>query len=230
MAMVDQEPLSPDSEHIQSLEPVADLVQDLLSVRGEGIIRIFTGVAHPDMYNNQLVIEAIRYVRRVRDARLRILTGPLLMVDESGTNGLLRLVEEGCFERFACKTTRDSTPDSRTVEVENGFRCYQEGPPLDVLPSQRRFRNPLWVSPYHLQWSARVANHDLDIFFEDPDPDIKRMTRPISGSFPLVIPRTQYDAFKKAMRDAGKVFKYLSPEELLNLGAERFNVHPWTKA
>ncbi len=149
--------ISAPPEYLPVVDPVADFTKDVLSVRRGGVIRIFTGIAHSGLYNEPLAVEALKYVERTREADIRLMTGPILIVGNGGHNGLMELVEDGTIRSYNCLPARSNSPDYRVVEGESGLTYYRESHSTFEHPGRRRYLNPARYTDWQWQDNARAA-------------------------------------------------------------------------
>jgi hypothetical protein len=121
-------------------DPITALVDDLKAVRSGGTIRILSGEASPFVYNHPAVIEAATYAKQQRAAKLRINVGPILVTDGSAFNGVLQLSRTGILDSLTSRPARGHTSHFRIVDIENGYRYYEESPHEPLAPRERRKR------------------------------------------------------------------------------------------
>ena len=129
-------------EWVPVVDPVQSLVGDLLSVKHGGTIRILSGEASPFVYNDPRFVEAATRAHRERQASIRACISPVAVADGSAFNGLVSLRERGIVEAIYYRSTRGTSNHFRVVDVEGGYRLYEERshPPLAPL-HERLARN-----------------------------------------------------------------------------------------
>ncbi len=71
------------------------ITEDILSVKPQRAIRIHTAHAHPGIYSDPEVVKALSVVNKLREAKINVLVGPIILADQMQSNGLLRLRDEG---------------------------------------------------------------------------------------------------------------------------------------
>lgn len=108
------------------------LLADIQSVKEGGTIWIFCSEARPSVYNDMSVVEAMRRVVLDKHAHIRVITGPMVVVDEENRNGLLELQKDGTIEFLRHRSVRGWTNHFRVVESGPSFR-YAAQQPHDPL-------------------------------------------------------------------------------------------------
>lgn len=143
-----------------------DLVRDMLSVKENGMVRIFACNASLDVFNQPLFMSAARYVKE-RGAEISLLTGPILVVNEDGFSGLEQLAQENVL-----KLTQESFISNldhfHVVEQDEEYKLFLEEVhhPFTVMPRGRFRLNPETFTEWEWQQQARISNNHFDGFVE----------------------------------------------------------------
>lgn len=126
---------------------VGDLLRDFSSARKDGAIYSFCGEASPYVYSNPDFLEAARDAKRTRGVVLHVLTSPIILEDEQGTNGLLTLAEEDVVKLYP-RVVRGVDAHFRVTETDGGLKYWVEEPhsPLQPLEERRLDSHPLAFS------------------------------------------------------------------------------------
>lgn len=212
----------PASEWVPVARPIESLVEDLDAVRPGGIIRIFCGEANPTVYNDHHFLTSVRHVTQDRGARLHVITGPVILVDSYGMNGLILLKEEGVIERLAHRRARYAAGHFRVVETERTYRYYAECPHDPLLAVEQRHcadLRPLRKST--IQKLAKEAIHIFDNWATDVI-DIGTIVELDSGPrvrLPLLATPDDFQTILKEAADKQLIFDYLDVADLLDLGS-----------
>ncbi|MBI3103615.1 hypothetical protein HYZ05_01615 [Candidatus Daviesbacteria bacterium] len=212
----EREVTHPGGEWVPVEKPVESLEQDLLAVRPGGTIRIFCGEADPLVYNDDRFLEAAKRAKK-SGATLWVITGPILLVDSAGRNGLLELAspEQDVVQKLYHRAARGSIPHFRIVDTIDIPRYYVEQPHAPLLPGDQR-----WCatarSLSRAQFERRVES-DRILF----DSWLTRLEETrfsdVSKLLPITIDRPTLYKLLIAARNKQLVFKYLGPADLLSL-------------
>lgn len=138
-----------DSEWFLDEDPVNHLVADLAAVGEGSAIRMFVGEGRPGLYNHPDFLWAARSAKQDRRVMIRIITGPLIITDESGFNGLLRLVEDRLVDEIYPLPERGEISPFRVIEDLDGGLLFCKELPVDdpLSPTPRYFLNLDLLSP-----------------------------------------------------------------------------------
>lgn len=191
------------------------LVEDIEAVADGGVVRIFCGEAGPDVYNQETFLKAVRDVTRCRAAKVFVVTGPLLLINDEGRNGLLSLHHEGSIELYH-RLARGSAPHFRVVETgpDAIYRYYEEHPHRPMLPvADRKCANFKRVGDEDLQ---RLALAAIQVF-EDWIERLSKMPKSYSKELPLRTTQRGLTVLMDEAKDKGQVLKYLGPKDILEL-------------
>lgn len=185
---------------------VKALVDDIKAVKKGGIIRIFCAEGNPNFYNNREFLSAAKFAKHTQGASIHVITGPILLVDDNGNNGLLHLEKKRIIDRLYHRSVRSDTAHFRVVETDNGYRFYPElpHPPLD---GERHVANIGSLSEPQVQLLAKEAV----ALFESWEEGIKKSAK---QDLPLLMPESQLNALLNEAEKQNLVFEYLSPEKL----------------
>src|SRR5262245_58998133 len=192
----------PEPQWLTVNRPMAALIDDIRLVRPGGKIVIFCGEAHPDIYNKQKFLKAIRWARWEQEARIEVITGPILLVpeDRHETNGLLKLWDEETICKMYMRRARTSAAHFRVVETDlktqEAYRLYLEAPHPPLLPQGQRHCQHF--SRLHRADVHQRALHAMNLF-EGLREQAVLMEKAKPGSQPMV---TTPDRLKKILNQA----------------------------
>jgi hypothetical protein len=182
------------------------LVDDLLAVRKGGTIRIFCAEATPSFYNREEFLTAARKVKEMENASIHVITGPIVVTDDKGFNGILHLAKKGIIDRLYHRSVRSHTAHFRVVETDNGYRFHPELP-HPALDRKRHVANIGSLSEGEVQLLAKEAV----ALFESWEEGLKKFP---AEDLPLLMSENLLEALLKKAEKRTLVFEYLSPEEL----------------
>lgn len=206
---------SPEPEWLPVSDPVGRLTNDLLAVRPGGAVFVLCGEAHPDVYNDDRVLETMRYIARTSGAEIQVSTGPLLLVDQCGGNGLLQLAADGVIRRLYHRPNRGHVFHFRLVEtVDGAYRFYREGVHAALQPLASRLALNTAARPrWELQARAEAARR----LFESYAALDARLRAELRWYLPLRASVCQFEQVLAEVRARGLDFNYLSPLDLVGL-------------
>ncbi|GEM_PF-4363584 len=213
--------LSGSPEWVPVTDAVGALASDLRAVRPNGKVRIYCGEADPTIYNHPQVLDAIEEVTR-KNAQIRAVTGPVVLVDDKGVNELLRLPQRG--HAIYHRAFRGPEHHFRVVESElAGYRLWTEFPhrPMELMRT-RRIMNLTAVSPERYQELAEY--HKL--LFEASATRAEEWSRDTDVTMPLVTTSKEYATLIEELSKADDDPEFLFPDELLALD-ERKRLVPY---
>lgn len=189
---------------------VKALVDDIKAVKKGGIIRIFCAEGSPLFYNDPQFLEAAKFAKHTQRAIIRVITGPVLLVDENGKNGLLHLKKKGIIDRLYHRPTRCWTAHFRVVETDEGYRLCKEVP-HPPLPNEAHIANIHDHSQEELEPLTQVLISLFDSWEES--------LAEISQEPPLRRTRSDLSAMLRKAEEQNLAFAYLNPEQLTDLDA-----------
>jgi hypothetical protein len=206
-------------------KPLKSLVDDIRAVRKEGTIRIFCGEAHIAVYNEPGFLQAATYAKTTQKAKLWVITGPIMLIDEDGQNGVLLLKKRGIIDKLYHRAARGSTPHFRLVETEDMPRYYAEFPHPPLLPVEDRRRvNTAKLFPSRLERLVEGDRVSFDSWLER----LESMQETSSmNSLPLVTDPESFRGLLELARQKNLVFKYLGPHALLALPGAKDILRPY---
>lgn len=192
------------------------LADNLRAVRPRGTIRIECGIAHPAIYNDPRVIEAFKEAKAKKDASIRVSTGPLLVTDENGVNGLVVLKEIDVLDKLYHRPDCGISPSEYTVETDVGYRYYKEDMRLRSIPiTKRRALNLQGLS----RTSLRVLPSGADLIeqFDGLLDYMEKQRFPGYDYLPILATIEQYDQIEKAAKIRGTDLVYLGVRDIRSL-------------
>ena len=191
------------------------LIEDLAAARAEGTVRIFCGEAEPAIYNDEGVRAAVEAAVRERGVTLRVLTGPILLIDDHGVNGLLEWAASGLIRQLCHRPERGFTAQFRVVETDDGY-CYREEFPHEALidPDKQLVARLDLLSPRDIIVVSEEAISVFESWTEDCE-----SWRPasVSAHLPLLATPSGLKKIIQAAESEDKVFDMLTADALLAL-------------
>lgn len=206
--------------YLETYSP-AQVAAEFEQVRRGGKIRIFTGEANPAVWNQEHVVQALTDAKEEQGAEIHVLTGPIVIVDENGFNGLLHLRRLGFVDLLYARGRRESTPHYRVVETEDGLKLVteHEHEPLfeNTLVATASSTNGVWDRFAKGHAEAFDGNvHEVLLGF------MTYRTNPLMGTAEVVA------QLMKEADEHGLRFSYLPQENLLRLpsgsGLQKFSL------
>lgn len=101
---------------------IDEFVEDMGTVCEGGVIRVLTGEATP--FNDKRVTDALRAAKAKPGALIRIITGPIVLLNKEGSNGLMDLPDrDTIIDELRHRPVRAHSEHFRVVQT--GEREYQ---------------------------------------------------------------------------------------------------------
>ena len=191
------------------------ILEDLRAVKAGGVIRIYCGTAHPDVYNDAFVALALELVE-YKQASFRAITGPVLVTDERGQNALRTLGDKGVVAPLRHRPTRGDHELFRLVETETGFRYSVESyPPPEDLPRHHREVSVL-VEPAEARGFLHATREFFDRAADVFDPAHDETLR----ALPILLTQAEIDRVRERAAGLGLRFDHLQPDTIRALAGE----------
>lgn len=113
----------PDTERA-GLNPLTSLLEDVPELIKGGQIRIRTG----DLleYSDPRFAQTLEVAKLTKWAVVRIITGPILVEDDAGFNGILYLRARGKIDELLISPSLGADSYYHLIETEKGIRFYEE--------------------------------------------------------------------------------------------------------
>jgi len=201
----------PEWRHVT--DPLEDLISDLLAVRKGGKIRIWSGEGNPAVYNDPRFRTAAEAAKSLREAEIVVITGPLLVVDNEGRNGLLELGREGIITLYH-RLARGATAHFRVTEGDEGYRYYTEYPHPPRFPLEKRLAADFGVvAPVDEEREAEKARFLFDSWVKR----IEQRQSSAGSKLPLLTDESGLALLIQTAERYDFVFDYLGPDELFAL-------------
>ena len=194
--------------------PLEAIVEDMRHVRDNGVIALYCGEAHPDVYGARTFIETAHDMVEVRKARITAITGPVLLVpdDEHEQHGLLQLLKGGKLTGLYHRRARFATGHFRVVETDGYFRYYREHTHLPVeCVEDRTCENLLRLTPEEVHVQAKDA---LKSFHQWKSLAV-RHDQARAENLPLISTPSKLKELVENLTERGIDFNYLGPHEIV---------------
>jgi hypothetical protein len=194
-------------------DPICTMKREIGAVCESGKIYIVCGEAHPDVYNEDGVLEAFS-IAHGRNAKITVLTGPILLVPdgEREHNGLITLFDAGII-RLYHRPRRLAASHFRVVETGAQPLYYSEcahPPLLDV--SQRTCENFDHFAPEQFKALAEKAIRDFT-HLKKRSGAVDHKTASSKGQLLVTTPK-KLDLLMERAWEQNLPIEYLDAEEL----------------
>lgn len=206
-------------ERLPVKNSIESVVKDMAAVRRGGIIALYCGEAHPDVYNSEsFLIEAHKLTEEM-DAKITAITGPVVLVpdDERAPNGLIQLMENRTLDGLYHRRARFTTGHFRVVETDGIYKLYREethAPGQDV--ETRWCDNIGRYSDESIQAQARDALYRFETWKSMAVPHALAKEQ----GLPLITTPKRLAKIVAHVRSKDLDFNYLEAAEILELARE----------
>lgn len=202
-------------QRLDAQNPLRRLVDDIDSVTPGGQVLIFCGEASNAVYGSEPFIRAIHGANK-KDADIRIITSPILLVDDADRrHGLLELRAANAIRFLGHRLSRDKSPHFRVITQAGGrhlLRAEVPHRPLEAGPHEINVEQ-ISGDPEGL---ARGYIHEFEAWEEA----IEGRTCERNAQVPILLTQDEVKKLELHVDQSGRVLDFLDADQLRQLLSE----------